>query len=322
MSLKLVFALVALVFIFTSLGQCWDSYSPIGVSFATQPAGAIPYSVGDIRPGTYTIQVGSSEASKGASPPATFTTFGPYIFKPNKKYSLEIVCGYVPNPTINLREDPYFLEIYSKPSVGCFRLYVRNTCAGWYSVNLPGAGPCGAINPAGSIVGTWSWFTGDTVYINADGTYNSKNNLKGTWELTDPSNRIYTLRWDIGYVDTLTLSSDGKSLSGTNQYGHGVTGTITSVSDIIPAETIDIEGTWYMAGPINAGMPCQIVREGDALTIFNENGQQSSGRFIDSHTIEATDWEGGLRGTLSGDGSRIDWANGSWWVRNYPQPGY
>jgi len=74
-----------------------------------------------------------------------------------------------------------------------------------------------------------------------------------------------------------------------------------------------------MGGPYNEGMACQIIQEGDSLTFINENGQQSSGRFIDSSTIEATDWENGLQGVLSSDGNRIDWANGSWWVRNEPE---
>ncbi|OQB23819.1 MAG: hypothetical protein BWY13_00906 [Euryarchaeota archaeon ADurb.Bin190] len=81
----------------------------------------------------------------------------------------------------------------------------------------------------------------------------------------------------------------------------------------------NIGGTWYMGGPYNEGMACQIIQEGDSLTFINENGQQSSGRFIDSSTIEATDWENGLQGVLSSDGNRIDWANGSWWVRNEPE---
>ena len=81
----------------------------------------------------------------------------------------------------------------------------------------------------------------------------------------------------------------------------------------------NIGGTWYMGGPYNEGMPCQIIQDGDSLTFINENGQQSSGLFIDSSTIEATDWENGLQGVLSSDGNRIDWANGSWWVRNEPE---
>jgi hypothetical protein len=30
---------------------------------------------------------------------------------------------------------------------------------------------------------------------------------------------------------------------------------------------------------------------------------------LDGVTVIATDWEGGLRGTISADGNRIDWAN-------------
>lgn len=88
----------------------------------------------------------------------------------------------------------------------------------------------------------------------------------------------------------------------------------------LPGGRSNIGGTWYMGGPYNQGMACQIILEGDSLTFINENGQQSRGRFVDSSTIEATDWENGLEGVLSSDGNRIDWANGSWWLRNEPEP--
>lgn len=77
-----------------------------------------------------------------------------------------------------------------------------------------------------------------------------------------------------------------------------------------------IDGTWYMGGPYNEGMPCHITQKGNTLTFTNENGQESSGKFIDSYAVVAVDWDNGLRGTLASDGNRIDWANGTWWVRN------
>lgn len=77
-----------------------------------------------------------------------------------------------------------------------------------------------------------------------------------------------------------------------------------------------IAGNWQMGGPYNVGMSCQIIEEGSNLTFINENGDQSAGRFNDVGTVIATGWEGGLSGTISADGNRIDWANGTWWVRS------
>ena len=70
-----------------------------------------------------------------------------------------------------------------------------------------------------------------------------------------------------------------------------------------------------MGGPYNVGMPCQIIQDGSNLVFVNENGQKSSGGLVDPYTVVATDWENGLRGTLTWDKNRIDWANGTWWVR-------
>jgi hypothetical protein len=79
--------------------------------------------------------------------------------------------------------------------------------------------------------------------------------------------------------------------------------------------TSDLNGNWLMGGPYDVGMSCQIIQQGSALTIINENGARSTGSFIDATTVIATDWEGGLKGTISSDGNRIDWANGTWWIR-------
>jgi len=81
-----------------------------------------------------------------------------------------------------------------------------------------------------------------------------------------------------------------------------------------PQTTPDLSGTWYMGGPYNVGMPCKISQTGSTLTFTNEKGDTVAGDFIDSKTVEAIDWSG-LRGTLSDDGTRISWANGTWWTR-------
>jgi len=59
---------------------------------------------------------------------------------------------------------------------------------------------------------------------------------------------------------------------------------------------------------------CQILQDGRTLTFINEKGGQSAGKFVDSSTVVASDWQG-LIGGLNDGGKRINWANGSWWVR-------
>ena len=90
---------------------------------------------------------------------------------------------------------------------------------------------------------------------------------------------------------------------------------MTSNGNIESTPDLNVNGNWNMGGPYNIGMPCQIIQQGSALTIINENGARSTGSVLDGVTVIATDWEGGLKGTISADGNRIDWANGTWWVR-------
>ena len=81
---------------------------------------------------------------------------------------------------------------------------------------------------------------------------------------------------------------------------------------------VDIGGTWNLYVENEFVGTGQIIQDGGSLTFINHNGQQSSGRFIDSNTVEATDWEDGLRGTLTSDGNRIDWETSlpSSWTRD------
>ena len=68
-----------------------------------------------------------------------------------------------------------------------------------------------------ALVGTWAWFTGGVVSINADGTIRHDPGNDGTWECTDRARGQATLRWRLGgYVNRLALSADGKALSSTD----------------------------------------------------------------------------------------------------------
>jgi hypothetical protein len=107
----------------------------------------------------------------------------------------------------------------------------------YYHIEAPGFEPLDGnmtftIQPppsaaASTIVGTWSWFNGGLIGLHADSSIWDEN-LKcqvGSWTCNDRTSRKYTLFWttDPKYVDTVTLSSDGLSLEGTNQYGTVVT---------------------------------------------------------------------------------------------------
>ncbi len=75
-----------------------------------------------------------------------------------------------------------------------------------------------------AIVGKWSWFTGGVVTINPNGTMVHEPGNDGTWECTDASRGVFTLRWRIGgYMNSLALSVDGQGLSSTDQSQYYVT---------------------------------------------------------------------------------------------------
>ena len=66
--------------------------------------------------------------------------------------------------------------------------------------------------------------------------------------------------------------------------------------------------------------PASIKQSADGVLLFiNEGGARSAGRFIDANTVIASDWVGGLRGTLEDGGNTIRWANGTVWFRSRPQ---
>jgi len=92
-----------------------------------------------------------------------------------------------------------------------------------------------SISGNSAIVGTWNWFTGTKVYIHPDGTfeawYGSEKSNYGTWTW---SGNKYTLNWvNGGYIDMLTLSSDGRDLDGYNKGGTHITGSKISSSDTL-----------------------------------------------------------------------------------------
>ena len=74
------------------------------------------------------------------------------------------------------------------------------------------------------IIGEWKWFVGPQLTFSADHSFTNGEN-SGSWELTNASQRKYTLRWDVGeFVDEVILSTDGKKLTGTNKQKNTVSG--------------------------------------------------------------------------------------------------
>ena len=97
-------------------------------------------------------------------------------------------------------------------------------------------------------------------------------------------------------------------------------GSVVPVTPSLPW----IGGAWSgvdpRAGAEGSGMETveQDQNDRSRLVFRNHRGNSSKGHFLNSTTVVADDWEGGLRGTLANGGSTIRWANGSSWSRSAP----
>ena len=72
---------------------------------------------------------------------------------------------------------------------------------------------------SGGISGKWKWFNGAEVTFYSNGAVDASNGAKGSWQYTG---RVYVIKWTSGWTDTLTLSTDGRQLSGKNNMGSPV----------------------------------------------------------------------------------------------------
>jgi hypothetical protein len=127
----------------------------------------------------------------------------------------------------------------------------------------------------------------------------SVGNLQG-------SNQIVAPGWQ--FV-TGTLSRDGSQINWSNgtywaRCRNGGGGGRRSPS---------LNGNWYPNG--NRSQSCSIQQHRGNLTLQNETGQRATGSFNGRNRL-STNWSGTrISGMLSSDGNRIDWDNGTYWIR-------
>lgn len=165
---------------------------------------------------------------------------------------------------------------------------------------------------AGTIAGTWNWVAGQTLVVHPGGTFdvyqdNSKIN-DGRWELLDGSRYRFTHR-NGGWVDTVVLASDGRTLDGTNNLGARLQGTRrTDGLKPPPVAAATIAGTWnWVAGQT------LVVQADGAVEVYQGNTKINDGRWelLDGSRYRITHRNGGWVDTvvLSADGRRLDGTN-------------
>jgi hypothetical protein len=81
--------------------------------------------------------------------------------------------------------------------------------------------PAAPSNRCEDISGSWHWFNGGTVVINANGTTEPNGGISANWSCVDGT---YVFKWSHGYTDRFSLSATGNRLHGRNNTGMSVWG--------------------------------------------------------------------------------------------------
>jgi hypothetical protein len=76
---------------------------------------------------------------------------------------------------------------------------------------------------------------------------------------------------------------------------------------------LNLTGTWYAQG--DRSQSCSIHQRGNNLQLSNQSGDNASGQMNGKRTL-TTSWSGTtIGGTVSDNGNRINWDNGTYWIR-------
>jgi hypothetical protein len=140
-----------------------------------------------------------------------------------------------------------------------------------------------------------------------NGAFYNLTNESGSTSIGNPqgSNQIVAPGWQ--FV-TGTLSMGGSQI----QWSNG-TFWARCPSGGGGGRKPDLNGNWYPNG--NRSLQCSIQQRRGNLTLQNENGRRATGSFNGRWAI-ATNWQATrIRGTITRDGNRINWDNGTYWIR-------
>ena len=164
---------------------------------------------------------------------------------------------------------------------------------------------------SGAFTGTWCAQGDPTKHasISSNGAFLPLTNENGD---TSPGNYqgqtgIVAPGWQ--FV-TGTLSPDGSQINWSNgtfwarcNSGGGGGG----------GHRLNLTGTWYAQG--DRSQSCSIRQRGNNLQLSNQTGDNASGQMNGKRTL-TTSWNGTtIGGTVSANGNRINWDNGTYWIR-------
>jgi hypothetical protein len=142
--------------------------------------------------------------------------------------------------------------------------------------------------------------------ISNNGAFYSLTNESGSTSIGNlqGNNQIVASEWQ--FV-TGTLNANGTQINWTN--GTSWSRCPSGGGNRNPT----LNGVWYPNG--NRSLSCSIQQRRGVLTLQNESGQRATGSFDNKRRI-TTNWQGTkITGTLTSDGNRINWSNGTYWIR-------
>lgn len=139
---------------------------------------------------------------------------------------------------------------------------------------------------------------GDVLKFRNEGNATSVGLCAGDYE-------VVASEWDGGLHGM--LNGERNEIRWTNGTRWSRSAPAPDLASVNPARFL---GAWQRGGG-----RAEIRWEGSGLVCINEFGGRARCEVVDLRTIRAIDWEGGLLGVLTPDGTRIDWKNGSAWSR-------
>ena len=160
--------------------------------------------------------------------------------------------------------------------------------------------------------GTWNWVGGQTLVLHRGGTFdvylNGGRINEGHWENLG-GDRYRFVHRNGGYVDTVTISPDGRALDGTNNQNATLHGSRTGTPEVSvhPARP-QLEGTWNWVG----GQTLVIHHEG-TFDVYLNDGKINEGHWenLGGDRYRFVHRNGGYVDTvtLSPDGNALDGTN-------------
>ncbi len=141
-----------------------------------------------------------------------------------------------------------------------------------------------------SAIGEWYWFNGGVVTLTNTGIILSNGKNAGTYSC---SGNTCKLRWEKGYIDTLTISANAKKLDGKNQHGTHVWGNKKRGYTSHSVPMLSAIGAWYWfnGGVVRLTSDGKIISSGKNAGTYSCSGNTCKLRwgkgYIDTLTISA-----------------------------------